>query len=59
MLSTPRAARGMVVAFSLDLHYPEEFGNWRYFEDVVELAGVDYGALNLYDPSKRRRRLGA
>lgn len=53
------AARGMVVAFSLDLHYPEEFGNWRYFEDVVELAGVDYGALNLYDPSKRRRRLGA
>ena len=50
------AARGMVVAFSLDLHYPEEFGNWRYFEDVVEIAGVDYQALNLYDPSKRRNR---
>lgn len=49
------AQRGMVVAFSLDLHYPEEFGNWRYFEDVVELAGVDVDALNLYDPSKRRR----
>ena len=49
------AARGMVVAFSLDLHYPEEFGNWRYFEDVVELSGVDYGALNLYDPSRRRQ----
>jgi histidinol phosphatase-like PHP family hydrolase len=49
------AARGMVVAFSLDLHYPEEFGNWRYFEDVVELSGVDYGALNLYHPTKRRK----
>jgi histidinol phosphatase-like PHP family hydrolase len=50
------AARGMVVAFSLDLHYPEEFGNWRYFEDVVELSGVDYDTLNLYDPSKHGKR---
>ena len=35
------AERGMRVAFSMDLHYPEEFGNWRYFEDVCERAGLD------------------
>jgi len=35
------AERGMRVAFAMDLHYPEEFGNWRYFEDVCERAGID------------------
>jgi len=35
------AERGMRVAFSMDLHYPEEFGNWRYFEDVCVMSGVN------------------
>ncbi len=48
-------ARGLRVAFSMDLHFPEEFGNWRYFEDVVERAGVDYGTLNLFTPEPSRR----
>lgn len=47
--------RGMVVAFSMDLHYPEEFGNWRYFEDVVELAGIAYDKLNLFKPKTERQ----
>lgn len=42
--------RGMEVAFSMDLHYPEEFGNWRYFEDVVELSEIKYDELNLFRP---------
>ena len=42
------AERGMGVAFSMDLHYPEEFGNWRYFEDVAELAGVDLDKMKLF-----------
>lgn len=43
--------RGMRVAFSMDLHYPEEFGNWRYFEDVVERSGIEYEKLNLFAPA--------
>ena len=44
------AERGMRVAFSMDLHYPEEFGNWRYFEDVCEQAGIDADKdLKLFD----------
>lgn len=46
--------RGMQIAFSLDLHYPEEFGNWRYFEDVVEQSGIPYESLNLFKPKKRK-----
>jgi len=46
--------RGMVVAFSMDLHYPEEFGNWRYFEDVVEQSGIAYDKLNLFMPKTKR-----
>lgn len=46
--------RGMKVAFSMDLHYPEEFGNWRYFEDVVELSGIAYEKLNLFTPERAR-----
>lgn len=46
--------RGMVVAFSMDLHYPEEFGNWRYFEDVVERSGIAYDKLNLFMPKTMR-----
>lgn len=44
--------RGMQVAFSMDLHYPEEFGNWRYFEDVVEQSGITYDKLNLFTPAR-------
>jgi len=44
------ADRGMTVAFSMDLHYPEEFGNWRYFEDVVEQSGLKYDKLKLFTP---------
>ncbi len=44
------AERGMKVSFSMDLHYPEEFGNWRYFEDVVEQSGIDYDQLKLFTP---------
>lgn len=44
--------RGMQVAFSMDLHYPEEFGNWRYFEDVVKRSGIEYDTLNLFAPAR-------
>lgn len=44
--------RGMEVAFSMDLHYPEEFGNWRYFEDVVELSEINYDDLRLFRPRR-------
>jgi histidinol phosphatase-like PHP family hydrolase len=45
--------RDIEIAFSMDLHYPEEFGNWRYFEDVVELSEIRYSDLKLFKPKRR------
>lgn len=50
--------RGVEVAFSMDLHYPEEFGNWRYFEDVVELAGVGDKDMKLFAPGSAKGAKG-
>lgn len=44
--------KGMEIAFSLDLHYPEEFSNWRYFEDVVEMSDIPFEKLKLFTPKK-------
>lgn len=48
--------KGMEIAFALDLHYPEEFGNWRYFEDVVEMSGIPYEKLKLFTPKKFKNK---
>lgn len=44
--------KGLEIAFSLDLHYPEEFSNWRYFEDVVEMSEIPFDKLKLFTPKK-------
>ena len=46
--------RKVPVAFSLDMHTPDEFDKWTYFKNVVEESKVNPADIILFKPDSRR-----